>query len=506
MTDTASLPEVRVTTGDLSDVDTELLVVPVFGDDDALTDLPQLDAAVSGELARARARAEFRPAARSVFVTPVTADRWHAARVALVGIDPAKGELVNQLRIAAALAAREARRRRVERVAVALRGEVSASGGAQAVAEGLLLGGFDDQRYKAPADDAPPPVPVRQVVIVAAADDAVAATTGAEKGAVLGAACNSARELANEPANVLTPSAFASRTLEVLSSVGVEVEVLEEDAIRALGMGLLLGVARGSIEPPRVAVMRHMPDDAPTDRVLGFVGKGVTFDSGGISIKPADGMDLMKRDMAGGAAVVGAMRAVAELQLPVRVLGIVPMTENMPGGRAIKPGDILTGAGGKTVEVLNTDAEGRLILGDALWYAQQQGATHLVDVATLTGSCVVALGHAASGLFGEPEGWVDRVRAAGHESGERLWPMPIFEEYREQLRSDMADLANVGGRSAGACTAAMFLRAFVNDLPWAHVDIAGTAWAEDDRGHLVKGATGVMVRALTELACRSSSW
>ncbi len=491
---------------DPSQVDTELLVVPVFGDGDTLSDMPQIDAAVGGQIADARARAEFRATARSVFVTPITAEGWRPVRVALVGVDPAKGELSSQLRTAIARAAGEARRRRVERIAIVLRGEVSAAEAAQVSAEGLMLGGFDDRRYKAPTDDAPAPTAIREAVILAGADHEAVAATGAAKGAVLGESSNLARELANEPANVLTPATFADRTLAMVGELGVEVEVLEEDAIRGLGMGLLLGVAQGSTEPPRLVVMRHTPSEAPTDRVLGFVGKGVTFDSGGISIKPADGMDLMKRDMSGGAAVVGAMRAVAALQLPVRVIGLVPMTENMPGGRAIKPGDILTGASGKTVEVLNTDAEGRLILADALWYAQQLGATHVVDVATLTGSCVVALGNAASGLFGEPAEWAEQVRAAGQQAGERLWPMPLFDDYREQLRSEMADLANVGGRPGGACTAAMFLRAFAENVAWAHVDIAGTAWSEKEHGHLVKGATGVMVRTLAELACRSATW
>ena len=252
--------------------------------------------------------------------------------------------------------------------------------------------------------------------------------------------------------------------------------------------------------------MRHMPADAPDQPVLGLVGKGVTFDSGGISIKPADGMDLMKRDMAGGAAVVGAMRAIGALQLGVRVIGIVPMVENMPGGRAVKPGDVLTSASGKTVEVLNTDAEGRLILGDALWYAKHLGATHLVDVATLTGACVVALGKVASGLFGNPTSWVETVQKAAAGAGERVWPLPLYEDYREQLRSEIADLVNTGGRAGGACTAAAFLQAFAEGTPWAHVDIAGTAWLEEARPDSTKGATGVMVRTLVELAEQSSSW
>jgi leucyl aminopeptidase len=250
-------------------------------------------------------------------------------------------------------------------------------------------------------------------------------------------------------------------------------------------------------------VFRYDPPNAPRTPgapVLGLVGKGITFDTGGISIKPADGMERMKDDMAGGAAVAAAMRAIALLQAPISVIGIVPATENMPGGRAIKPGDILKSASGKTVEVINTDAEGRLILGDGLWYAQQLGATHLVDVATLTGACVVALGKTTSGLFGTPSDWVERVRRVALNAGDRVWPMPVFDDYREQLKSDIADISNVGGRPAGAITAAMFLKEFTGGLPWVHLDIAGTAWAEEPKPYLPKGPSGVAVRTLAMLA------
>jgi leucyl aminopeptidase len=265
-------------------------------------------------------------------------------------------------------------------------------------------------------------------------------------------------------------------------------------------MGLLLGVARGSSEPPRLIVFRYEPAGAPASPVLGLVGKGITFDTGGISIKPADGMDRMKDDMTGGAAVACAMRAIALLKAPIRVIGVVPATENMPGGRAVKPGDVLTSAGGKTVEVLNTDAEGRLILGDGLWYARQLGATHLVDVATLTGAVVVALGRVTSGLFGSPAAWVERVRRVADRAGDRVWPMPLFEDYREQLKSEIADFTNTGGRPAGSITAALFLSEFTGGLPWVHMDIAGTAWAEESKPYLPKGPTGVAVRTLAELA------
>jgi leucyl aminopeptidase len=240
--------------------------------------------------------------------------------------------------------------------------------------------------------------------------------------------------------------------------------------------------------------------------VLGLVGKGITFDTGGISIKPAADMDRMKDDMAGGAAVACAMRALAELKAPIKVIGVIPIAENMPGGAAIRPGDVLKSASGKTVEVINTDAEGRLILGDALWYAQQLGATHLVDIATLTGAISIALGRVASGLFGTPDSFVEHVRQISERAGDRLWPLPLFDEYKDQLRSEIADMINTGGRLGGAITAALFLKEFTGGLPWIHLDIAGTAWADESRPFMPKGPTGVGVRTLVELAFTSGAW
>jgi leucyl aminopeptidase len=247
-------------------------------------------------------------------------------------------------------------------------------------------------------------------------------------------------------------------------------------------------------------VLKYAPPGAAANRTLGLVGKGITFDTGGISIKPADGMERMKDDMAGGASVVAALRSIALQKLPIRVIAVVPMTENMPGGRATKPGDILKSASGLTVEVNNTDAEGRLILGDALWYARKLGATHLVDVATLTGAVVVALGKITTGLYGTPQPWVDHVRAGAVRAGEKVWPMPLFEDYRETLNSEIADMLNSPGRPAGSITAALFLKEFAGDGPWVHLDIAGTAWAEDAKSWQPKGATGVIIRTLIEVA------
>jgi leucyl aminopeptidase len=340
--------------------------------------------------------------------------------------------------------------------------------------------------------------------IVAAVDASPSVKTiidaAVARGRILGECSNLARELANEPGNVLPPREFARRATALASEVGVKTEILDETQIEKLGMGLLLGVARGSAEPPRVMVFRYDPPGAPQTPVLGLIGKGITFDTGGISIKPAEKMEQMKDDMAGGAAVACAMRAIALLKAPMRVIGIVPTAENMPGGKAIRPGDVLKAASGKTVEVINTDAEGRLILGDGLWYARQLGATHLVDVATLTGAVVVALGKVTSGIFGTPDQWVERVRAVANRSGDRAWPLPLFDEYKDQIKSDIADIMNTGGRAAGAITAAMFLKEFAGDRPWAHLDIAGTAWVEEAKPYLPKGPSGVAVRTLANLA------
>jgi leucyl aminopeptidase len=322
----------------------------------------------------------------------------------------------------------------------------------------------------------------------------------AARGRTLGECTNCARELAEEPAGILTPRVFASRGADLVAGTGSTAEILDEDAMAGLGMRLLLGVARGSHEAPRLLVIRHDPAGAPPAPVLGLVGKGITFDAGGISIKPALGMERMKDDMSGGAAVICAMRAMGLLGAPMRVLGVVPCAENMPGGRAIKPGDVLTGASGQTVEVIDTDAEGRLVLADALWYARQQGATHLVDVATLTGACQIALGKTTSGLMGRPIAWVEHLRGVADRAGDRSWILPLFDDYRDQLRSEIADIANVGGRPAGAITAAMFLREFTGEVPWAHMDIAGTAWLDEAKPFAPKGPTGVGVRTLAELA------
>jgi leucyl aminopeptidase len=482
--------------GPLAALDADLLVVPWF-QGDALDAVTGLDAATGGELGRALTSKEFQVKPYELFFTAITDTSWHARRVAIIGGGSGDrgSDLIRKLAAAAGLAARL---RHVARVAFAVRGQGDAAALAQAVAEGLTLAEFYGGSYK--TEDPPPAaVPVWTVAVFETSESAPS-VAGVARGRILGECSNLARELANEPGNTLTPREFAKRATALASEAGVKTEILDEVQIEKLGMGLLLGVARGSAEPPRLMVFRYDPPGAPATPVLGLVGKGVTFDTGGISLKPAEKMEQMKDDMAGGAAVACAMRAIALLKAPIRVIGIVPTTENMPGGKAIKPGDVLKSASGKTVEVINTDAEGRLILGDGLWYARQLGATHLVDVATLTGAVVVALGKVTTGIFGAPDDWVERVRTVGNRAGDRMWPLPLFDEYKDQIKSDIADLLNTGGRAAGSITAALFLKAFVDDVPWVHLDIAGTAWSEEAKPYQPKGPSGVAVRTLAALA------
>jgi leucyl aminopeptidase len=493
-------PDVTVTSRSIADLDADFLVIPVFEEDD-LSDERGVVEAAGGELSAARSRGEFTGKLYDVFLTACPG--WTTGRVALVGAGARADFTADRLRRIAIVGGLAARQRFLSRLAVAQRAgtAVDPERAAQVLAEGACLANFDGGNYK--TEDARRAW-LREVQLRVTGNGALQAA--AERGCILGEYSNQARVLSNEPGNSLTPRVFADHAVRIGQAAGLQVEVLDEKQIAELKMGLLLGVARGSQEPPRLVVLRHEPPGARPDVVLGLVGKGITFDTGGISIKPAENMDKMKDDMSGGAAVISAMAAIARLQAGVRCIGIVPMTENMPGGRAVKPGDVLHSAEGKTVEILNTDAEGRLVLGDAIWYARRLGATHLVDIATLTGACVVALGKTTSGLFGRPDAWREAVYQASARAGDRSWPLPLFDDYKEQLKSDIADFTNTGGRAAGAITAAMFIKEFTGGLPWAHIDIAGTAWAEEAKPYQPKGATGTAVRTLVELALAAEAW
>jgi leucyl aminopeptidase len=481
--------------GDLKTVDTDLLVAGTF-EGQAAT-LNAWSQPTAGEAARAAATREFTGKLYELFATPITDAGYRARRLAVVGLGKTTDFTVERARQVASVVGLYARQRKIGRLAVIADLPLDTPNMLQAIAEGLTLAEFDPGQYKTLDRD---PLEVRGLGVVVndrARLSVAAASVG--RGRVIGQWCNVARGLDNEPGNSLTTTRFADRLAEIARGGGMEVEILNERDIERLDMGMLLGVAQGSHNPPRLVMIRHAPAGAPAWPVLGFVGKGITFDTGGISMKPAADMDRMKDDMAGGAAVAAAMRAIAELHAPIRILGVIPIAENMPGGGALRPGDVLKSASGKTVEVLNTDAEGRLILGDALWYAYKQGATHLVDIATLTGAIGVALGKIASGLFGTPP-FLEHVRAAAERAGDRCWTLPLFEEYKDQLRSDIADMVNTGGRPAGSITAALFLQEFTGGLPWAHLDIAGTAWADESKPFMPKGPTGVGIRTLVELA------
>ncbi len=519
---------VHLTDAALQAVVADVLIMPVFDDDEPTT--LGLPAAPQAILAAARKQREFKAKPYEQFWIAAPSD-WKCPRILALGAGQRRDYSSDRARRLAMAGGIAARNRNLGRVAFVQRGIGSAAGTngytlgstasaaaaqndpvyeTQVIAEGLVLCSFDGDTYKTYKTSPRDAGPLTDVQIIARTGGAAALQQAVDKGRILGECSNVAKSLANEPSNKLTPKIFAERARQSCKDVGLPFDVLDEKQIADLKMGMLLGVAQGSLEPPRLIVMRYTPPGATSGTVsgpvLGLVGKGVTFDTGGISIKPAEGMERMKDDMAGGAAVIAAMRAIALLKPPIRVIGVVPMVENMPSGTAIKPGDVLTSASGKTVEVTNTDAEGRLILGDALWYAREQGATHLIDVATLTGAIMVALGKTTSGLFATPDWWRDVVHATADRAGDRSWPMPLFDDYLEQLKSEIADMNNVGGRPGGAITEARFLTEFSGGLPWAPLDIASTAWAEEAKPFQPKGATGIAVRTLAELAFTSDRW
>jgi len=463
-------------------VDAEALIVPVF------EDRPETRFGAGGLAGEVTGKALEMTLLHHV--TGVS-----AARVLLAGAGKAEKFTASEQRNLAGAAVRYLKLKSVTRMALALDPAFAAPEFAQAAIEGAILGDFDTDTYKTGEKKK-----TAESFAVAAEAGGEPLERAIERGRIIAEAQNAARALVNEPGNRLTPSGVAAAARQVAAEYGLECRVLEREEMAALGMRALLGVAQGSAEPPALVTLRYQPPGAPAEAHLGLVGKGVTFDSGGISIKPSDGMEKMKYDMAGGASAIGAMRAIAQLKPAISVTAFIPCVENMPGGRAQRPGDIVTAMSGKTIEVINTDAEGRLILADALTYARSLGCTHLVDVATLTGAIVVALGHLRAGLFASDDGLRDRVLRASQSAGERLWPMPLDEDYKDYLKSAPADLSNVGGRWGGAVTAAIFLKEFAADTPWAHLDIAGTAWVDEEKPHLAKGPTGFPVRTLVRLA------
>ena len=438
-----------------------------------------------------------------MFSRPYRTASSRQIRVMLIGLGKESKLDTEALRRCAGSVVRRSAEKRVKSVAIflpSLRGMRSTSS-AQALAEGAILGSYRCDRYRATDSDGPGKVASLDLCYDRLSN-ARATRASAATGVILAESQNVARELSDAPANSLPPAALASEARKVARAVGLKSRVMDVAELRRRKMGGLLAVGQGSSNTPRLVVLEHnapAKGKRPRDTVC-LVGKGITFDSGGISIKPAANMGDMKHDMGGAAAVVGALRAAALLRLPLHVVGVIAAAENMPSGTAYRPGDILRSMSGKTIEILNTDAEGRVVLADALHYAREEFQPKaMLDLATLTGACMIALGPWATGVFGNNDRLVEAVRKAGDSAGERAWPMPLLQEHKEVMRSQIADLKNTGGREGGASTAAGFLSAFVGETPWVHLDIAGTAWTSKAGPYQAKGATGVGVRLLVEL-------
>jgi leucyl aminopeptidase len=418
-----------------------------------------------------------------------------AKRLLLLGGGKAKNFTASELRKLAGAAARFFKPKGIRSFAFLAPENIKSDEAVKAIVEGAFVGNFDPDTYKSDRKDQK----IDSITVVTRGDQAHL-QKAMDEGRIIGESQNFTRELVNEPSNRMTPTILAERARKMAQEVGLKFEAYGADKIKEMKMGAFWGVAQGSDEPPALIVMRYEPADVPATPVLGLVGKGVTFDTGGISIKPADGMEKMKYDMAGAAAMIGAMRAIALLKPKVRVTAIVCATENMPSGKAQKPGDIQIAMSGKSIEIINTDAEGRLVLADGLCYARQLGCTHLIDAATLTGAVVVALGYVNAGVFANDERMYERFNHALEKAGEKFWRLPLDDEYKENIRSNIADIVNSGGRWGGAVNAAMFLKEFAEDTPWLHLDIAGTAWMEENKPWIAKGPSGIAVRSLVEFA------
>jgi leucyl aminopeptidase len=502
------MPTVQLSTRPVTEADADAVVVTAF-EDGLSPAAEEVDAVLDHVVEEMREAREFRGrfAERPVLHT---LGRLRARRVLLLGLG--RRDQLDSFRLHNAFhfAGQTLRKQGARSLAAYVDPDVLTALGdgdgtaspedvARAVVTGLLLGNFEGDLNKSEHESTSV---IEQVDLGGLhGTDADGDLAGALREAeVLAQASNQVRTWAAAPSNTLTPTLLAEQATALYEGTGLEVDVLRRADLEREGMGALLGVARGSEEPPVMIVVRH-DGGRPDGPRLALVGKGITFDTGGISLKPAAGMDMMKWDMAGGAAVLAAMWAIARLGVPANVVGVVPATENMPGGRAYKPGDVLVSKSGKTIEVTNTDAEGRIVLADGLAKAQELGATHVVDVATLTGACVVALGHVASGMMTNNRELGRMVGAAARRGGDRVVELPLHPEYDVCLRSDVADMKNAAGREAGAITAAVFLREFVGDMPWVHLDIAGAVWNDQaDMTPIPKGPSGTPVRTFVHLA------
>ena len=492
--------QIEVVSGELSTQEVDTVVVQVA----ERTRRPsgavaELDAALGGTIASMLSEGLISGRAGEVTALP-TGGRIAAKRAVVHGLGARDGLTAARLRSQTGTLARALRGLDAGRVAIAAQGALLAAAdperAGQLLAEGFTLGLYRFDRHHTRAQDRPRGSVSELRVVEASARRARGLERGLERGAALAEAQNFTRDLANSPANLMTPTDVAAHAQEIADAAGLECEIIEREEAERLGMHSYLSVSNGSAQPPKFVVLRYRGGRAA--RSIGLIGKGITFDSGGISIKPAAGMEAMKADMSGAAAVLGAMQAIARLGPAVNVTAIAPCTENLPSGTATKPGDVFYAMDGQSIEVVNTDAEGRLVLADAIAYARSQGCSPLVDVATLTGAMAVALGSVRTGVFANNDRLYGELERAGEAAGEPIWRFPLDEAYDNQIKSDVADIKNTGGRNAGSITAAKFLQRFAGETPWAHLDIAGVMGVERDRGELVKGMAGAAARTLVE--------
>lgn len=492
--------QVKAQVGKAETAAAEVLVIThCEGEGLAKQDAALLDRTLGGSLRKLLQSKEFEGKANEVLLYH-TQGKVPAKRLILVGLGKKGSVTLETIRQALGSAVKRVRRTKAGSFTVALP-TVTPAGMtsldvAQAMVEGAILGSYQFTAYR--SEPASEPDVAGMKILIAQQAHLRQVTEGIRRGVATAEATVFVRDLCNHPANVLTPTMVAREAKTIAKAEKISIKILEQKDMERLGMGALLGVARGSQEPPKFIILEYNGTKNNNIRPVVLVGKTITFDTGGISLKPAENMEHMKADMTGGAEVLASIRAAARLKLPLRLISILPVAENMPGGKAMKPGDIVMTLAGKTVEVQNTDAEGRLILADGLAYAMRYKPAALIDIATLTGACVVALGQFAIGMFGNDVALKDQVRKSGQKAGERVWEMPLWEEYFEQLKSDVADMRNIGGRGGGMITAALFLSKFVGDCPWVHIDIASTDWSERERAYVPKGPTAIGTRLLVQ--------
>ena len=497
--------EIKSHPGSYKEVDTQALAVAIFKGEKADDGfLKELNAATGGVIKSVIESEELKgKEGETVYVHLPPGGGLKVQRLLLVGVGERADYQAAQVSELAGTATRFLRDKHVKSIAVVPRLDGDAEIVAAKVVEGAIMSLFDMDKYR--TVDKEEKVIDRLVVVIDGADgDAL--NRGVKRGEIVGESVNFTRDLANEPGAYMTPTIMAERAQGIASEFGLSIDVLDVPRMEQEGMGSLLSVARGSDEPARLIVLKYTPAKPAKNEkeLLALIGKGITFDSGGISLKPGENMELMKYDMTGGATVLGAMRAIAQLKPSVPILGVVPCAENLPSGKATKPGDIVRAMTGKTIEVINTDAEGRLVLADAIAYAKKLGASTIIDMATLTGAVSIALGDINTAVIGTDQKLIDEVIAAGKEVGEKFWQLPLDKEYSKQIKSEIADIKNTGGRKAGTITAAAFLKEFADGVSWAHLDIAGTAWADEAKPHRSKGPTGVAVRTLINIVDRAA--